>query len=106
MKLLAAIISSVLVLIVAIILGFRALNTFISPPTAVDVWWGPSENAPADLSNISDIKVVEMAPIQFDDNKLNDLSWRLANARYFRSLENTSWEYGSNIGDLKKFVRY
>ena len=106
MKLLAAIISSVLVLIVAIILGFRALNTFMPPPVAVDVWWGPSEKAPGDLSNISDIKIVEMAPIQFDDNILNDLSWRLANARYFRSLENTSWEYGSNIGDLKKFVRY
>ena len=106
MKLVAVIITSVLILILAIILGFRALNTSIAPPIAVDDWWGPSEAAPANVLNISDIKIEKMAPIQFSDDKLDDLKWRLMNARYFRSLENTSWEYGSNIEGLKTFVRY
>ncbi|CAB4036369.1 epoxide hydrolase 1-like, partial [Paramuricea clavata] len=106
MKLLTVIVSSVFVLILAIILGFRAMNTFISPPVATHEWWGPSKEAPASLPNISDINIEEMAPIQFEDDKLADLSWRLANTRYFRSLENTNWEYGSNIAELKDFVRY
>ncbi len=106
MKLLTVLVSSVLVVILAIILGFRALNTFITPPVATDEWWGPSEEAPVSLPNVSDISIEKMAEIHFEDDKLADLNERLANARYFRSLENTSWEYGSNIEELKKFVRY
>jgi hypothetical protein len=106
MKLLTVIVSSVFVLILAIILGFRAMNTFISPPVATDEWWGPSKEAPASLPNISDINIEEMAPIQFEEDKLADLNWRLTNTRYFRSLENTNWEYGSNIAELKDFVRW
>jgi hypothetical protein len=106
MKWLTVIVSSVLVVILAIFLGFRALNTPISPPVATDEWWGPIEEAPASLPNISDINIEEMAPIQFGEDKLADLSWRLTNARYFRSLENTNWEYGSNVKELEKIVRY
>ena len=103
---LTLIVSSVLVLLLAIILGFRAFNTFITPPVAVDEWWGPSEEAPVNLSNISDIKIEEMSPINFGEDALVNLRQRLTNARYFRSLEKTNWSYGSNVAELKEFVRY
>ena len=100
------IVSSVLVLLLAIILGFRALNTFITPPVAVDEWWGPSEKSASNLTNVSDIEIKEMTPISFAEDALEDLRHRLTNARYFRSLEKTRWSYGSHVAELKKFARY
>ena len=88
------------------ILGFRAFNTFITPPVVRDEWWGPSTDAPANLPNISDITIEEMAPIAFGEDELADLKQRLINTRYFDSLENTGWSYGSNIAELKDLVRY
>lgn len=105
MKVFVVIVTSFLVLLLAIILGFRALNTYISPPVATNQWWGPSYDAPESFPQIEDIHIEEMPPIQFDDEKLEDLNKRLKNARYFRALENTNWSYGSNIEELKEFVR-
>lgn len=96
---------SVLILMLSMI-AFRAMNTFIPLPVATSQWWGPSKFAPENLPNVSDIVIEEMAPIHFEDEKLVDLKNRLQNSRYFRSLENTNWTYGSNIAELQQFVRY
>ncbi|XP_028405820.1 epoxide hydrolase 1-like [Dendronephthya gigantea] len=106
MKTFAVIVTSFLVLLLAIILGFRALNTYITPPVATNQWWGPSDEAPATPPLIDDIHIEELPAIQFEDEKLEDLKKRLSNARYFRALENTNWSYGSNTQELKEFVRY
>ncbi|XP_046864647.1 epoxide hydrolase 1-like [Xenia sp. Carnegie-2017] len=106
MKLLVGIVSSILVLIVAIILGFRSLTNFHSSLVVKDEWWGKSIDAPLHLPNISDIKIERMPSISFGEDALEDLKQRIRNTRYFHSLENANWQYGSNIADLKEFVNY
>lgn len=105
MKLLVGIVSSILVLIVAIILGFRSLTNFHSSLVVKDEWWGKSIDAPLHLPNISDIKIERMPSISFGEDALENLKQRIRNTRYFHSLENANWQYGSNIADLKEFVK-
>ena len=104
MKLFTFIVSSVLVLILAIILGFRLLNSSIEYPVIEDEWWGASQQ---DTTTAWKAVVVEaMSPIRFPVEAIEDLHHRLANTRFFQSLEGTHWEYGTNIEDLKGIVQY
>ena len=107
MRALTVIISSIFVLIVAVILGFRLLNSWIEFPQVEEQWWGASKLQSAETSKEKEVVVIEeMTRIHFPEEEIEELRNRLKQTRFFRSLEGTHWEYGTNIEDIKKLVKY
>eukprot|EP00794_Sanderia_malayensis_P018725 gene18725-20614_t len=96
----AKVIFALLAVAVAIVVYyFVKEDVFDIPKINENNWWGEGER-----KQESD----EITPFKFEATQaeLNDLNSRLQSTKYFKSLENSSWSYGTRPDAMKELVDY
>ncbi|KAK3755532.1 hypothetical protein QZH41_019906 [Actinostola sp. cb2023] len=95
------VIFAIIAALLAIAVVYFAIPSTPEPPRVLnDSWFGKGEKREQDTS------VIKTFDMSVSREVLEDLKHRLLNTRFFETLEDVQWEYGTNQQYMKELVDY